>query len=130
MYRLLEEALEMLCYIIVLVGALFLFSNGVKDRYELNFAEQIVETFFEEAERNQKIVPENLEAMKKHLFEINTKYDTLIQIKRKGEIFHLEDLREYFVKEESFLLKQGDFIFVCIREDDRERSIRYTMIWW
>ncbi|MBE5950023.1 MAG: hypothetical protein E7260_00365 [Lachnospiraceae bacterium] len=130
MHRLLEETLEMLCYVIVLVGTLFLCSEGMKDRYHLNCAEQWVHAFLEEAERQQKITPEDLEVLEKRMMEAETGYSVSIQIKRKEEVFDMEQIRENFISGKTILLQQGDFILVCIRERERERSIRYAMIWW
>ena len=130
MHRLLEEALEMLCYVIVLVGVLFLFSNGIKDRYQLNCAEQMVHVFLEEAERKQKIMPKDLEALEIRMMEIKSVYGVSVQIKRRDEVFYLEEIWENFVMGESFLLEQGDFVLICIYEGDRKRSIRHAMIWW
>ena len=130
MHRILEEALEMLCYVIVLTGTLFLFSEVVKDKYHLNYAEQMVHVFFEEAERKQKISPDAMEEIATQLMEIKTGYGISVWVKRRDEVIDREELYRHFAKGEAFCLNRGDIILVCISENNKERSILHAIIWW
>ena len=129
MHDLLGETIDMICFILILTGTLLLFSYYWKDTYCLEYAEHVTDSFFDEAERLQRITKDGYVTYVRKLNKING-FNVELQIKREAELFLQEDIQEILQEEEVFCLQEGDFLTMTISKGTKRRSVLFTLIWW
>lgn len=124
------ETVDTICFIFVLTGSLFLFSYYWDDVYQLEYAEHVVEDFFDEAEKVQMISTEGYRTLIDKVTRVNGGLTLYIQVNRNKQIFYHTEIGNFLREESNFELQAGDVIVIRIGKNKRERSVLSTVIWW
>ena len=103
MHKILGETIDLLCFIMLMTGTLFLFSYFWKDNVQLDYAEHLVSVFFDEAERKQVITDEEYIGLCELLVEVNDDFCIEIEIRRKTETIYREELQDILSVEKSLI---------------------------
>ena len=130
LHKLLGESVDTLCFVLILSGALFLFSYYWSDTYQLEYAEHIAGTFLSEAERVQSISSGDYRNFAERLNGINNKFEVSLQIQRAKMVIYEEDIESILLTQGKVGLCAGDFVTVTISKGQRKRSVQFAVIWW
>lgn len=129
-HNFLGEMVDTVCFILVLIGTLFLFTYYWNDSYCLEYAEHVTESFFDEAERLQEITAESYVALVGRIRKMNSEFDVNLQIKRGNQLLLSEDIQTVLVQGEAIRLQAGDFLTATISKGSKQRSVLFAVIWW
>ncbi len=130
MYKICSETLDMILFMLLLLGAWMLFSEYWKEETRLDYAEYITESFFDMAERKQSVSYEEYETWRKKVLSVSTSYEISFRLYRKEEILIQSQWENILAEEGRILLEAGDFFMICFSEASIKRVILYRMIRW
>ncbi len=122
--------MDSLCFFIILTGVLFLFSHYWNDAYQLEYAEYVTETFFDEAERLQEISAENYESLQNKVLELNGQFVLSLQIKREDIVYYQKDIKNMLETMGKIDLCEGDFLMITVTKREKKRAVLFTTVWW
>ena len=130
MMKNLYETIDTVCLMAILLGTVLVFAYYFSSDYRLCYATQQTESFFDEAERTQRLTKEGYEELVNALGQVDPDYEIRLRIFREGEIWTEKEVLEALESTDQWTLYAGDALTFYLYRDTEPHAVLQRILWW